>query len=248
MLSYLKWLFTARRDRASFVLNWFNKYIAGHKSLAPYLGRLTITTTNDELRITVSNSKYTAEQLWKVCCTNEIQIYTPTMDYPNTKFGEKLIQCIIEKVADVDNAVERLSRFHNRLFDSENFTMASFSNPSKIYESVSICPAGVLPLIETTEKDILSLEWYNSIEERKADLGGYYQYIINAFKDYLDGGTPHCFAPYIHIMSFEMWRENRPDIEKDKRVEAETAKKCAKVLDDIKGISNMGGGASCAAS
>jgi hypothetical protein len=49
-------------------------------------------------------------------------------------------------------------------------------------------------------------------------------------------------------MSFESWLDYRPEIEKDKRIEAETSKKCARVLDDIKGISNMGGGASCAAS
>jgi hypothetical protein len=49
-------------------------------------------------------------------------------------------------------------------------------------------------------------------------------------------------------MSFESWRETLPELERNKLAEAEATKKCAKVLDDIKGISNMGGGASCAAS
>jgi hypothetical protein len=49
-------------------------------------------------------------------------------------------------------------------------------------------------------------------------------------------------------MSFESWRETLPELERNKLAEAEATKKCAKVLYDIKGISNMGGGASCAAS
>jgi hypothetical protein len=248
MLPYLRWLFTAKKDRAVYLLDCFNNYIAGDKRIEPVLGRLTVATTADEFRITISNDKYSAEQLWKARCTNTINIYTPTMDYPNSKLYNKLITIILEKVAEIDTAVDMLSKYHHRLFDNENFSMTSFCDESKIYESVTICPGGVLPLITATEQDIKTQERYEIIEGRKADLDAYYQYIIGAFKDYLDGSTPHCFSPYIDIMSFESWLDYRPAIEKDKRIEAETSKKCARVLDDIKGISNMGGGASCAAS
>lgn len=248
MLSYLKWLFTAKKDRAIYLLDSFNNYIAGDKRLETVITRLTVATTVDEFRITISNDKYSAEQLWKAHCTNTINIYTPTMDYPNSKFCNKIIAIILEKVAEIDTAVDRLSKYHHRLFEHENFNMASFCDKFKIYESVSLCPAGVLPLIDATEKDLQKTEWFEEPKKRKTYLDAYYQYIIKAFQDYLDGGTPHCFSPYIQIMSFESWREILPELEREKLAEAEAAKKCARVLGDIKGISNMGGGASCAAS
>lgn len=165
------------------------------------------------------------------------------MDYPNAKYGKNLIESIIKKIAEVDNAVELLARFHHRLFDETKFSMTNFEKGSNEYESVTLCPAGVLPLIDATEKDLQKTEWVEP-KKRKADLDAYYQYIIKAFRDSLDGGTPHCFSPYIDIMSFESWRKTMPELEQEKLAEAEATKKCAKVLDDIKGISNITGWAS----
>ena len=171
------------------------------------------------------------------------------MDYPNAKYGKKLIENIIEKVITVEKAVDRLEKMHHRMFgENKHFNMTNYEGESNTYESVSLCPAGVLPLMEATEKDLIHQEPDVTPQKRKADLDAYYQYIIKAFRDYLDGGTPHCFSPYINIMSFEIWRENLPELEREKLAETEETKKCIKVLDDIKGISNMGGGASCAAS
>lgn len=247
MLPYLKWVFTPIDNRVDYVFAWFNENIASHESLKPYANRLTVTKTENDLVISISSGAYSEEDLWKVCCSNKIVLFCPGMNYPNEKYGKNLIGCIIEKIFDVDNAVELLAKFHHRLFEASEFSMTNFESRSNEYESVSLCPAGVLPLIDATEKDLQKTEC-DEPQKRKAELDAYYQYIIEAFRDYLDGGTPHCFSPYIHIMSFESWRETLPELERNKLAEAEATKKCAKVLDDIKGISNMGGGASCAAS
>lgn len=245
MFPYLKWIFTPTSKRAGYAFNWFNKNIVCHESLTQYANRLTVTKTEDEIVISISSGAYSPEDLWKVRCSNKIAIFWPGMNYPNAKYGKNLIISIIEKIADVDNAVERLARFHHRLFEATEFSMRDFGKESNEY--VSLCPAGVLPLIDATKKDLQKTEWVEP-EKRKADLDAYYQYIIKAFQDYLDGCTPHCFSPYIDIMSFESWRETLPELEREKLAEAEATKKCTKVLDAIKGISNMGGGASCAAS
>jgi len=248
MLPYLKWVFTPIDKRVDYVFDWFNKNIACHKSLKQYANRLTVTKIENDLVISISSGAYSPEDLWIGLCSNKVAIFCPIMDYPNAKYGKNLIESIIKKIAEVDNAVELLARFHHRLFEATKFSMTNYEKASNKYESVSLCPAGVLPLIDATEKDLQTKESIEDPGKRLADLKAYYKYIIEAFRDYIDGGTPHCFSPYIHIMSFESWRETLPDIERAKLAEAEATKQCAKVLDDIKGISNMGGGASCAAS
>ena len=243
MFPYLKWIFTPTSKRAGYAFDWFNKNIACNESLTQYANRLTVTKNEDEIVISISSGAYSPEDLWMVLCSNKVAIFCPIMDYPNAKYGKNLIESIIKKIAEVDNAVELLARFHHRLFEATKFSMTNVEKGSNEYESVTLCPAGVLPLIDATEKDLQKTEWVEP-KKRKADLDAYYQYIIKAFRDSLDGGTPHCFSPYIHIMSFESWRETLPELERNKLAEAEATKKCAKVLDDIKGISNITGWAS----
>ena len=97
MLPYLKRVFTPIDNRVDYVFDWFNKNIICHKSLAPYINRLTVTKTENDLVISISSGAYSQEDLWKVCCSNKIVLFCPGMDYPNAKYGKNLIGCIIEK-------------------------------------------------------------------------------------------------------------------------------------------------------
>ena len=242
MLAYLKWLFTPKSERPDYVLDLFNKNIAVNPKLAPFMGRVKVETAQDELRFIVSSGAYSDEQLWKVHCTNVKHLYTRAMDYPNAKWGESLIDSILYHIKEVDAAVKSLDKYFLRIFDKSNFNLTGFDYRSSTFDRVSLCPAGVLPLNIKKQglyKDELSL---------KADLGKYYDYIIKKFSKRLKGRKPQASSPSIDVFTFEEWRIDREAIAKYDAEEERLGKVCKKVLDDISGHKNMGGGASCAAS
>lgn len=248
MLAYLKWLFTPKSERPDYVLDWFNKNIAVNPKLAPFMGRIKVETAQDELRFVVSSGVYSDEQLWKVHCTNVKHLYTRAMEYPSAKQGDSLIDSIIYHIKEVDAAVKSLDKYFLRIFDKSNFNLTAFDYSSSTFEQVSLCPAGVLPLMDATEQDIKRQGLYKDEVSLKADLGKYYDYIIKKFSKWLNGRKPLASSPHIDVKTFEEWRIDRDIIAKSDAEEERLSKTCKKVLDDIRGYKNMGGAASCAAS
>lgn len=248
MLAYLKWLFTPKSDRPAYVLDWFNKNIAVNPKLAPFMRRLKVETTHDELLFIVSSGAYSDEQLWKVHCTNVKHLYTRAMDYPSAKWGDSLIDSIIYHIKEVDAAVKSLDKYFLRIFDNSNFNLTDFDYRSSTFDQVSVCPAGVLPLMEATEQDVKKQGLYKDELSLKADLGKYYDYIIKEFSKRLKGRKPQASSPHMNVKTFEEWRIDRDIIAKADAEEERLSKTCTKVLDDIRGYKNMGGAASCAAS
>lgn len=248
MLAYLKWLFTTKSDRPAYVLDWFNKNIAVNPKLAPFMRRLKVETTHDELLFIVSSGAYSDEQLWKVHCTNVKHLYTRAMDYPSAKWGDSLIDSIIYHIQEVDAAVKSLDKYFLRIFDNSNFNLTDFDYRSSTFDQVSLCPAGVLPLMEATEQDVKKQGLYKDELSLKADLGKYYDYIIKEFSKRLKGRKPQASSPHMNVKTFEEWRIDRDIIAKADAEEERLSKTCTKVLDDIRGYKNMGGAASCAAS
>lgn len=248
MLAYLKWLFTPKSDRPAYVLDWFNKNIAVNPKLAPFMGRLNVETAQDELRFIVSSGSYSDEQLWKVHCTNVKHLYTRVMKYPNEKQGESLIDSIIYHIKDVDAAVKSLDKYFFRIYDNSNFNLTDFDYRSSTFNRVSLCPAGVLPLMKATEQDIKRQCLYKDELSLKEDLDKYYDYIIKEFSKRLNGRKPKASSTHIDVFTFEEWRMDRDIIAKADAEEERLSKTCTKVIDDIRGYKNMGGAASCAAS
>lgn len=248
MLAYLKWLFTPKSERPDYVLDWFNKNVAVNPKLAPFMGRIKVETTHDELLFIVSSGAYSDEQLWKVHCTKVKHLYTRAMEYPNAKLGNSLIDSIIYHIKEVDAAVKSLDKYFLRIFDTSNFNLTGFDYSSSTFDRVSLCPAGVLPLMEATEQDIKKQGLYKDEVSLKADLGKYYDYIIKEFSKRLKGRKPQASSPHIDVKTFEEWRIDREVIAKSDAEEERLSKVCKKVLDDIRGYKNMGGAASCAAS
>ena len=113
---------------------------------------------------------------------------------------------------------------------------------------MSLCPAGVLPLMEATEQDIKRQGLYKDELSLKADLNKYYDYIIKEFSKRLNGRKPKASSPHIDVFTFEEWSIDIDIIAKADAEEERLSKTCTKVLDDIRGYKNMGGAASCAAS
>jgi hypothetical protein len=248
MLSYLKWLFTPKSDRPAYVLDWFNKNVAGNPKLAPFMGRIKVEIAQDELRFVVSSGAYSDEQLWKVHCTNVKHLYTRAMECPNAKRGDSLIDSIIHHIKEVDEAVKSLDKYFLRIFDKSYFNLTGFDYSSSTFDQVSLCPAGVLPLMDATEQDIKRQGLYKDEASLKADLGKYYDYIIKEFSKRLKGRKPQASSPHMNVKTFEEWRIDRDIIAKSDAEEERLSKTCKKVLDDIRGYKNMGGAASCAAS
>lgn len=240
MLAYLKWLFTPKSDRPAYVLDWFNKNIAVNPKLAPFMGRLKVETAQDEVRFIVSSGVYSDEQLWKVHCTNVKHLYTRAMEYPSAKQGESLIDSIIYHIKEVDAAIKSLDKYFLRIFDNSNFNLTDFDYSSSTFAQVSLCPAGVLPLMEATEKDIKRQgnHLYKDELALKADLGNYYNYIIKEFSKRLNGRKPKASSPHIDVKTFEEWRIDRDIIAKSDAEEERLSKACTKVLDDIKSSQN----------
>ncbi len=248
MLEYIKWLFTPKSERPDYVLDWFNKNIAVNPKLAPFMGRLKVETAQDEVRFIVSSGAYSDEQLWKVHCTKVKHLYTRAMECPNAKKGDSLIDSIIHHIKEVDDAVKSLDKYFLRIFDKSNFNLTAFDYSSSTFEQVSLCPAGVLPLMDATEQDIKRQGLYKDELSMKEDLGKYYDYIIKKFSKWLNGRKPLASSPHIDVKTFEEWRIDRDIIAKSDAEEERLSKTCKKVLDDILGYKNMGGAASCAAS
>ena len=248
MIAYFKWLFTPKSERPEYVLDWFNKNVAGNPKLAPFMGRIKVEIAQDELRFVVSSGAYSDEQLWKVHCTNVKHLYTRAMECPNAKRGDSLIDSIIHHIKEVDEAVKSLDKYFLRIFDKSYFNLTAFDYSSSTFEQVSLCPAGVLPLMDATEQDIKRQGLYKDELALKADLGKYYDYIIKKFSKRLKGRKPQASSPSIDVFTFEEWRIDREAIAKYDAEEERLGKVCKKVLDDISGHKNMGGGASCAAS
>lgn len=248
MLAYLKWLFTPKSERPEYVLDWFNKNVAGNPKLAPFMGRIKVEIAQDELRFVVSSGAYSDEQLWKVHCTNVKHLYTRAMEYPNEKKANSLIDSIIHHIKEVDEAVKSLDKYFLRIFDKSYFNLTAFDYSSSTFEQVSLCPAGVLPLMDATEQDIKRQGLYKDELALKADLGKYYDYIIKKFSKWLNGRKPLASSPHIDVKTFEEWRIDRDIIAKSDAEEERLSQTCKKVLDDIRGHKNMGGAASCAAS
>lgn len=240
MFYRIKWLLTPKSDRPAFVLDWFNKNIAVHPKLAPFMGRLKVETAQDELRFIVSLGKYSDEQLWKVHCTQVKHLYTRAMDYPNAKLGDSLIDSIIYHIEDVDAAVKTLDKYFLRIFDTSNFNLTAFDLRSSTYDQVSLCPAGVLPLMEATEQDVKRQGLYKDKFALKADLGKYYDYIIGVFARRIKGRTPLASEPYINVNTFEEWRINQGIINNNNAEEERLSKNCTKVLDDIRNYKIVG--------
>jgi hypothetical protein len=238
MLAYLKWLFTPKSDRPAYVLDWFNKNIAVNPKLAPFMRRLKVETTHDELLFIVSSGAYSDEQLWKVHCTNVKHLYTRAMDYPSAKWGDSLIDSIIYHIKEVDAAVKSLDKYFLRIFDNSNFNLTEFDYSSSTFDQVSLCPAGVLPLMEATEQDIKQQGLYKDEASLKADLGKYYDYIIKEFSKRLKGRKPQASSPHMNVKTFEEWRIDRDLIAKVDAEEERLSKTCTKVLDDIKSSQN----------
>lgn len=233
MLAYIKWLFTPKSDRPDYVLDWFNKNIAVNPKLVPFMGRLKVETAQDELRFIVSSGVYSDEQLWKVHCTNVKHLYTRAMEYPSAKQGDSLIDSIIYHIKEVDAAVKSLDKYFLRIFDNSNFNLTSFDYRSSTFDQVSLCPAGVLPLMEATEQDIKRQGLYKDEPSLKADLGKYYDYIIKEFSKRLKGRKPQASSPHIDVKIFEEWRIDRDIIAKADAEEERLSKACTKVLEDI---------------
>lgn len=248
MFAYLKWLFTPKSDRPAYVLDWFNKNVAGNPKLAPFMGRIKVETAQDELRFIVSSGAYSDEQLWKVHCTNVKHLYTRAMECPNATRGDSLIDSIIHHIKEVDEAVKSLDKYFLRIFDKSYFNLTGFDYSSSTFDQVSLCPAGVLPLIDATEQDIKRQGLYKDELALKADLGKYYDYIIKKFSKWLKGRKPLASSPHIDVKTFEEWRIDRDIIAKFDAEEERLSNTCKKVLDDIRGYKTMGGAASCAAS
>ncbi len=249
MLAYLKWLFTPKSDRPAYVLDMlFDKNIAVNPKLVPFMGRFKVETAQDELRFIVSSGVYSDEQLGKVHCTNVKHLYTRAMEYPNAKWGDSLIDSIIYHIKEVDAAVKSLDNYFLRIFNKSYFNLTAFDNSSYTFWQVSLCPAGVLPLMEATEQDIKRQGLYKDELALKADLGKYYEYITKEFSKWLKGRKPQASSPHIDVKTFEEWRIDRDIIAKADAEEERLSKTCTKVLDDIRGYKNMGGAASCAAS
>ena len=233
MLAYLKWLFTPKSERPEYVLDWFNKNVAGNPKLAPFMGRIKVEIAQDELRFVVSSGAYSDEQLWKVHCTNVKHLYTRAMEYPNEKKANSLIDSIIHHIKDVDAAVNSLDKYFLRIFDRSNFNLTDFDYSSSTFNQVSVCPAGVLPLMEATEQDIKRQGLYKDDASLKADLGKYYDYIIKKFSKRLKGRKPQASSPSIEVRTFEEWRIDRDAIARYDAEEERLSKVCKKVLDDI---------------
>lgn len=238
MLAYLKWLFTPKSDRPAYVLDWFNKNIAVNPKLAPFMRRLKVETTHDELLFIVSSGAYSDEQLWKVHCTNVKHLYTRAMDYPNAKWGDSLIDSIIYHIKEVDAAVKSLDKYFLRIFDNSNFNLTDFDYSSSTFAQVTVCPAGVLPLMEATEQDVKRQGLYKDELSLKADLGKYYDYIIKEFSKRLKGRKPQASSPHLDVKTFEEWRIDRDIIAKADAEEERLSKACTKVLEDIKSSQN----------
>ena len=248
MIAYFKWLFTPKSERPEYVLDWFNKNVAGNPKLAPFMGRIKVEIAQDELRFVVSSGAYSDEQLWKVHCTNVKHLYTRAMECPNAKRGDSLIDSIIHHIKEVDEAVKSLDKYFLRIFDKSYFNLTDFDYCSSTFNQVSLCPAGVLPLMDATEQDIKRQGLYKDELALKADLGKYYDYIIKKFSKWLNGRKPLASSPHIDVKTFEEWRIDRDIIAKSDAEEERLSQTCKKVLDDIRGHKNMGGAASCAAS
>lgn len=233
MLAYLKWLFTPKSERPDYVLDWFNKNVAVNPKLAPFMGRIKVETAQDELRFIVSSGSYSDEQLWKVHCTNVKHLYTRAMECPNAKRGDSLIDSIIHHIKEVDEAVKSLDKYFLRIFDKSNFNLTGFDYSTSTFDRVSLCPAGVLPLMEATEQDIKRQGLYKDEVSLKADLGKYYDYIIKKFSKRLKGRKPQASSPSIDVSTFEEWRIDREAIARYDAEEERLSKVCKKVLDDI---------------
>lgn len=247
MFAYIKWLFTPS-DRPAYVLDWFNKNIAVNPKLVPVMGRLKVETAHDEIRFIISSGIYSNEQLMKVNCNNIMHLYTRAMDYPNAKWGDSLIDSILFRIKEVDAAVKLLDKYFLRIFENSNFKLTAFDYSSSTFDQVSLCPAGVLPLMDATERDIKRQRLYMVEPSLKADLGKYYDYIIKKFSKWLNGRKPLASSPHIDVKTFEEWRIDRDIIAKADAEEERLSKVCKKVLDDIRDYKNMDGAASCAAS
>lgn len=233
MIAYLKWLFTPKSERPHYVLDWFNKKVAVHPKIAPLMGRLKVEIAQDEVRFTVSSGKYSDEQMWKVHCTNMSHLYTRTMDYPNAKLVNTFVDSITYKVKEVDAGVKSLDKYYNRLWDNSNFNLTDFDYGSSTFDQVTVCPAGVLPLMEATEQDIKRQGLYKDELSLKEDLGKYYDYIIKEFSKRLKGRKPQASSPHIKVKTFEEWRIDRDIIAKHDEEEERLRKTCTKVLDDM---------------
>ncbi len=250
MIAYLKWLFTPKSERPEYVLDWFNKNVAGNPKLAPFMGRIKVETAQDELRFVVSSGAYSDEQLWKVHCTNVKHLYTRAMEYSSAKQGDSLIDSIIYHIKEVDAAVKSLNKYFLRIFENSNFKLTAFDYSSSTFDQVSLCPAGVLPLMDATERDIKRQgnHLYNDERSLKEDLGKYYEYIIKKFSKWLNGRKPLASSPHIDVKTFEEWRIDRDIIAKADAEEERLSNVCKTVLDDIRDYKNMDDAASCDAS
>ena len=249
MLSFIKWLFTPKSARPAYVLDWFNKNVAVHPKIYPLMGKIKVEPAQDELRFTVlSLGKYSEEQLQKVYCSTVRRMYTSEMNCPNAQLVDTWIDSITFAVKDVEAGVKSLDKYYSRLFDNTNFNLTEFDYRSSTFDKVSLCPAGVLPLMDATERDIRAQGRYKDELALKADMEKYYNYIIRKFAKRLKGTTPLAREPYMDVNTFEEWRLNQDRIEKIEAEEEMLSKTCKKVLDDIRGYKNMGGAASCAAS
>lgn len=238
MLAYLKWLITPKSDRPHYVLDWFHKNIAVNPKLVPFMGRIKVETAQDELRFVVSSGAYSNEQLWKVHCTNVKHLYTRAMEYPSVKVGDSLIDSIIYHIKEVDAAVKSLDKYFLRIFDNSNFNLTAFDYSSSTFDQVTVCPAGVLPLMEATEQDVKRQGLYKDELSLKADLGKYYDYIIKEFSKRLKGRKPQASSPHLDVKTFEEWRIDRDIIAKADAEEERLSKACTKVLEDIKSSQN----------
>lgn len=247
MLAYIKWLFTPKSARPAYVLDWFNQNVAVHPKIYPLMARIKVETAQNEVRFIFSSGKYSDEQLWKVHCSTVKHVYTRSMDYPNAKLVNTMIDSIISAIKDVDAGVKTLDNYYSRLWDNTNFNLTEFDYCSSTFDKVSLCPAGVLPLMEATERDIRAQGRYKDELALKADMEKYYNYIIRKFAKRLKGTTPLAREPHMDVRTFEEWRLAQDLIEKADAEEEMLSKTCKKVLDDIRGYKNMGGAASCAA-
>lgn len=248
MLAYLKWLFTPKSARPAYVLDWFNKNVAGHPKIYPLMGKIKVEPAQNELRFSVlSLGKYSEEQLQKVHCSTVRRLYTGEMNYPNAKLVDTLIDSITFAIKDVEAGVKSLDKYYSRLFDNSNFNLTDFTYRSSTFDKVTLCPAGVLPLIEATERDISAQGRYKDEVALNADIGKYYDYIIRKFAKRLKGATPFAREPYMDVKTFEEWRLTQDLIAKADAEEERLSKTCTKVLDDIRGYKNMCGAASCEA-
>ena len=163
-------------------------------------------------------------------------LYTSTMEYPyDSEFIDDFVHTIAMKVDAVGAAVRLLNKMYSRLFENSNFTMTRYEKCVDMYVDVSLCPAGVMPLIDATEKDLVRSGMYEDATSRKAILAEYYAYIIDKFKYYLAGRIPTATYTYVDINSFEQWLDMKESIDKSNAIENELRKQCSKVLDDIRG-------------